>query len=216
MPNAAKPTTSDDVLRALRAFGLAFPGAHAKSPWPDHLDLAVNDKTFAYLSQEGEPLSLSCKLPQSSATALLLPFAEPTAYGLGSSGWVTAKFDEGVVPPLDVLQAWVDESYRAQAPKRLVTKLTAATKVAPPAKPEPAKKAAPAKPGLAKKPAAPAKKAAAAKPELAKKAAAPAKKAAPAKRAAPAKPELAKKAAAPAKKKAAPVKKKAGKKRAAK
>ena len=27
----------------LRDFGLAYPGAHTKSPWPGHLDLAVND-----------------------------------------------------------------------------------------------------------------------------------------------------------------------------
>lgn len=179
MPNAAKPTTSDDVLRALRAFGLAFPGAHTKSPWPDHADLAVNDKTFAYLSQEGEPLSLSCKLPQSAATALLLPFAEPTAYGLGASGWVTAKFEEGVVAPLDVLQAWVDESYRAQAPKKLLAKLEAAKKAAPAKASKPTKKAAPAKKNppaavKASKKAAPAKPKAA--PAAKKRKAKPAKK----------------------------------------
>ena len=30
-----------------------FPGAHTKSPWPGHLDLAVKGKTFAYLSIAG-------------------------------------------------------------------------------------------------------------------------------------------------------------------
>jgi len=45
-----KKLASDPVLKELRAYGLAFPGAHTKSPWPGHLDLAVNDKTFAYLS----------------------------------------------------------------------------------------------------------------------------------------------------------------------
>jgi predicted DNA-binding protein (MmcQ/YjbR family) len=117
------PLPSDAVLRALRAFGLSYPGAHAKSPWPDHFDLAVNDKTFAYLSVEGEPLSISCKLPGSNEAALLLPFTEPTAYGLGTSGWVTAKFSATETPPLDVLKAWLDESYRAQAPKKLLTNL---------------------------------------------------------------------------------------------
>ena len=51
---------SEAVLRELRAFGLGYPGAHGKAPWPGHDDLAVNDKTFAYLSAEGEPFSLSC------------------------------------------------------------------------------------------------------------------------------------------------------------
>ena len=54
-----KKTSTDDVLKELREFGLAYPGAHTKSPWPGHLDLAVKDKTFAYLSIEGEPFSIS-------------------------------------------------------------------------------------------------------------------------------------------------------------
>ncbi len=114
---------TDAGLRELRAFGLAYPKAHTKSPWPGHLDLAVNDKTFAYLSLEGEPFSISCKLPQSAGAALMLPSAEPTHYGLGKSGWVTVKFPEGKPLPLDILKAWIDESYRAQAPKRLVAQL---------------------------------------------------------------------------------------------
>lgn len=114
---------TDAVLEELREFGLRYPGAHLKSPWPGHLDLAVKDKTFAYLSIEGEPFGISCKLPQSNAVALLLPFTEPTGYGLGKSGWVSAKFPPGKKPPVDLLKAWIDESYRAQAPKKLVASL---------------------------------------------------------------------------------------------
>jgi hypothetical protein len=47
------------LLCELREFGLAYPGAHTKSPWPGHIDLAVKDKTFAYLGIEGEPVSIS-------------------------------------------------------------------------------------------------------------------------------------------------------------
>ena len=118
-----KALASDKVLQELRAFGLAYPGAHTKSPWPGHLDLAVNDKTFAYLSIEGDPFSISCKLPQSCSVALMLPFCKPTAYGLGKSGWVSAAFPEGKVPPIEMLKEWVDESYRAQAPKKFVKQL---------------------------------------------------------------------------------------------
>ena len=122
---ARRKSPSDAVLGELRKFGLAYPKAHTKSPWPGHLDLAVNDKTFAYLSIEGEPFSISCKLPQSGPAALMLPFTEPTAYGLGKSGWVTARFPAGKKPPVDLLRAWIDESYRAQAPKKLVALLPA-------------------------------------------------------------------------------------------
>src|SRR5215207_3307276 len=114
---------NDATLRKLRELGLSYPGAHTKSPWPGHLDLAVNDKTFAYLSVEGDPFSIGCKLPQSSSLALMLPFATPTAYGRGKSGWVTAKPPEDEPIPVELFKTWIDESYRAQAPKRLVASL---------------------------------------------------------------------------------------------
>jgi predicted DNA-binding protein (MmcQ/YjbR family) len=141
-----KRSPTDALLKELRDFGLGYPGAHPKSPWPGHLDLAVNDKTFAYLSVEGEPFSISCKLPHSGAMALALPNTEPTAYGLGKSGWVSARFPDGEVPPREILEAWIDESYRAQAPKKLVKELDARGAGAAPApvKPSARKKAAPA------------------------------------------------------------------------
>jgi predicted DNA-binding protein (MmcQ/YjbR family) len=111
------------VRRKLKEFGLAYPEAHSKSPWPGHDDLAVRNKTFAYLSAEGEPLSISCKLPLTGQMALTLPFAKPTGYGLGKSGWVTATFGPKEAPPIDLLKDWIDESYRVQAPKKLVATL---------------------------------------------------------------------------------------------
>jgi predicted DNA-binding protein (MmcQ/YjbR family) len=123
--STAKKKSADAMLKELRAFGLAYPGAHTKSPWPGHLDLAVKDKTFAYLSIEGEPFGISCKLPHSKDAALMLPFAEPTGYGLGKSGWVSAKFAPGEIPPIELFKEWIDESYRAQAPKKLVASLPA-------------------------------------------------------------------------------------------
>ena len=170
MPRKSAPT--DDILRELRAFGLAYPGAHTKSPWPGHLDLAVKDKTFAYLSLEGEPLGIGCKLPHSCAAALMLPNTQPTPYGLGKSGWVSAKFEAGEVPDVDMLKAWIDESYRAQAPKKLVAQLDRegprAAKPAPAAKKTPAAK----KKTAAKKTPAAKKKPVAKKPVAKKKTAA--------------------------------------------
>jgi predicted DNA-binding protein (MmcQ/YjbR family) len=118
-----KQAKVDAALLELRAFGLAYPGAHLKSPWPDHCDLAVNDKTFAYMSPVGEPFGISCKLPSSSAVALMLPNTSPTAYGLGKSGWVTAECAPGEVPEVALFKAWIDESYRAQAPKKLIAQI---------------------------------------------------------------------------------------------
>jgi hypothetical protein len=125
------PRANDRVLKELRAFGLAYPGAHTKSPWPGHMDLAVNDKTFAYLSVEGEPFAISCKLPKSSGVALMLPFVTPTQYGLGKSGWVTAKPPVNEPLPVGLFKQWIDESYRAQAPKKLLAQLATAEKPKP-------------------------------------------------------------------------------------
>jgi predicted DNA-binding protein (MmcQ/YjbR family) len=120
---AARKSSKDAALLELRAFGLKYPGAHIKSPWPGHHDLAVNDKTFAYLSLEGEPFGIGCKLPQSSEVALMLPYAKPTAYGLGKSGWVSASPPPGTPIDVEMFKEWIDESYRAQAPKKLVKQL---------------------------------------------------------------------------------------------
>lgn len=144
---ATRKLPTDAAIRELRTWGLAtFPGAHTKSPWPGHLDLAVNDKTFAYLSIEGDPFSVSCKLPRSSEKALMLPGVVPTAYGLGKSGWVSAQFAAGQIPPLGLLKDWIEESYRAQAPKKQVAALDARTGAdAPQATAAPREKAAPRK-----------------------------------------------------------------------
>ena len=121
----------DKILRELRAFGLAYPKAGTKSPWPGHLDLVIGDKTFAFLSVEGEPLSISCKLDASRKDALAAPFAEPTGYGLGKSGWVTAAFSPLEKPPLELLLRWIDESYRARATKRQLALLDGTSRPAP-------------------------------------------------------------------------------------
>ena len=118
-------TKSDSLLRELRAWGLTLPGAHSKSPWPDHDDLAVKDKTFAYLPNAGGDFTLSVKLPYTGSAVLDLPYAAPTGYGLGKSGWVSLSPSEQEIPPLDQLKEWVEESYRAQAPRKLVKELDA-------------------------------------------------------------------------------------------
>ena len=60
-----------------------------------------------------------------------------TADQMNLGGWVTAQFPEGKVPPIDVLKAWIDESYRAQAPKKLLKSIAVAS-----TGPEPAKRPA--------------------------------------------------------------------------
>src|ERR1700730_2209142 len=110
---------------ALRKVALAYPQAKEDFPW-GHRAIKVKGKIFLILSNGKNPdgsFSLSLKLPVSGKMALSLAFASPTEYGLGKSGWVTARFHAGDDVPTDMLAEWVDESYRAIAPKRLVAGL---------------------------------------------------------------------------------------------
>ena len=54
---------------------------------------------------------------------MTMPFTSPTGYGLGRGGWVTSAFEPGDDPPVDILCDWIEESYRAVAPKKLVAEL---------------------------------------------------------------------------------------------
>jgi len=102
----------------LRDYGLALPEAVEETPW-GHCALKVRKKTFVFLNIEETELSLSVKLPVSRDFALIFDFAEPTGYGLGRSGWVTARFGPEDEPDLELLQRWITESYRAVAPNKL-------------------------------------------------------------------------------------------------
>lgn len=65
-------------------------------------------------------MSLSVKLPNSSADVLHLPFTEPMGYGMGKHGWVLLLLMRDDQVPLELLEVWITESYRAVAPKRML------------------------------------------------------------------------------------------------
>ena len=107
-----------DRFAALRRHGLGLPEAVEEFPW-GHSALKVRGKTFVFLNQSEEELSLSVKLPVSRDFALIFDWAEPTGYGLGRSGWVSARFGPNDEPDMELLQRWIVESYKAVAPKKL-------------------------------------------------------------------------------------------------
>jgi predicted DNA-binding protein (MmcQ/YjbR family) len=109
----------------LRAHALTFPEATEEFPWGERA-IKVRAKAFLFLRADGAGVSFSVKLPTSAADALELPYAEPTQYGLGKHGWVTFKVDATRDAPLPAFIAWIEESYRAVAPKKLVAALDAA------------------------------------------------------------------------------------------
>ena len=66
-----------DVIARLRAFGMTYPGAHPKSPWEGHDDLAVNDKTFAYLGVGEHAATCGFKLPFTAPKCWRRPTPSP-------------------------------------------------------------------------------------------------------------------------------------------
>jgi len=109
----------------IRSFALGLPGAWEDHPWGESV-AKVGKKVFAFLGHPESDFGFSVKLPDSADAVLALPFATPTGYGLGKSGWVSFAFPPGTeIPPVGVLTGWIEESYRAIAGKRLVQQLDA-------------------------------------------------------------------------------------------
>lgn len=129
----------------VRAYALSLPGAHEDFPWGERV-AKVAKKVFVFLGHDDAAkaaaslaktkhigdvggISISVKLPLSGAKVLRRKFASPTAYGLGAKGWVSLTFPAGEDLPLDELKAWIEESYRAVAPKKLISELDASRAV---------------------------------------------------------------------------------------
>src|SRR5262245_12318442 len=113
-----RPKSLVEPEEVLRQFALKFPEATEDHPW-DHIAIKVKGKVFVFLSGPDDTLNVTCKLPSSGRMALALPFASPTGYGLGKSGWVTASFMDGDAVPLDRMAEGIEESYRRGAPKKV-------------------------------------------------------------------------------------------------
>jgi predicted DNA-binding protein (MmcQ/YjbR family) len=116
--------TIKSIDAALRKHALSYPETYEEFPWGERA-VKVNGKAFVFMRADKDEVSLSVKLPQSRDMAVDLPFSEPTHYGLGKHGWVTAHLKPKEKPPIDLIKAWIDESYRAVAPKKLVKQLDA-------------------------------------------------------------------------------------------
>lgn len=100
----------------LRRQALSYPEAKEDFPWGEPV-FKVRGRVFLFLSLDDDGLSFTVKLGDSSLQALVFPFASPTGYNLGQHGWVTASFGVDEEAPLELLQLWLDDSYRAVAPR---------------------------------------------------------------------------------------------------
>jgi predicted DNA-binding protein (MmcQ/YjbR family) len=142
-------TALKKAFEHVRQFALSYPETREDHPWGESA-IKVKGKTFVFMGLGEGKFGLSVKLPRSREFALDYPFTRSTGYGLGNSGWVSASFAGKDSPPLDVLRAWVDESFRAIAPRKLVATLPDVTARSSGAS-QPAKKKRSVKKSAAKK-----------------------------------------------------------------
>jgi predicted DNA-binding protein (MmcQ/YjbR family) len=128
---SASPPLRHPDAKALRKAALVYPDTVEDFPWGHAAFKVAGKKAFMFMGgDEDGGFSCSLKLPFRNEEALQLKGAEPTGYGLSKSGWVTFSFGAKAKPPLAKLVDYLDESWRAVAPK----KLSAA--FAPPAAPK--------------------------------------------------------------------------------
>ena len=117
--SASPPITHADA-KALRDAALRYPETVEDFPWGHAAFKVAGKKTFIFLAgDEKGGFSCSLKLPFRNAEALQLKDAEPTGYGMAKSGWVTFRFSAKAKPPIATLVDYLDESWRAAAPKKL-------------------------------------------------------------------------------------------------
>jgi predicted DNA-binding protein (MmcQ/YjbR family) len=89
----------------------------------------VGQKIFVFFGGAAMPddvLTVTVKLPISYEMALTLPYMKPSGHGLWKAGWAQLTQASGDDFDLATIRGWIDQSYRAVAPKKLVKQLDAA------------------------------------------------------------------------------------------
>lgn len=116
---ASAPLKHADA-KALRKAALGYPQTVEDFPWGHSAFKVAGKKAFLFMgATEDGGFSCSVKLPFRNEEALKLKGAEPTGYGMAKSGWVTFSFGPKAKPPMAKLTDYLDESWRAIAPKKL-------------------------------------------------------------------------------------------------
>jgi predicted DNA-binding protein (MmcQ/YjbR family) len=113
-----------ELRRRLLAYALTLPEAYLDHPWGEDV-VKVRKKVFVFFGMPEAtvqyPPGMTVKLPDSMSLALAQPGISLSGYNLGKSGWVSVRFGDEL--PFEMLRDWIDESYRAVAPKALAARI---------------------------------------------------------------------------------------------
>ncbi len=114
-----------ELLRALRRSALGYPeareGIACEGTPIEKRTFKARDKAFLFLGATDAMVKLGASLAEATGLAA----KEPGRYRAGAGGWVKVTFTDDDGPPLDLLERWIDESYRLLAPRSLAASIPA-------------------------------------------------------------------------------------------
>jgi predicted DNA-binding protein (MmcQ/YjbR family) len=101
----------------IRALALSFPETYEDSPWGHPVFKVGDNKMFAAMSNEDDPVTLTVKLTaEEREIALHFAYVSVARY-VGRYGWVSAHVTDE--ESLENALEWLRESYWLKAPTRL-------------------------------------------------------------------------------------------------
>lgn len=117
-------TPHEKAEAALTRYGLTLPETKATLWIAPARQLVVRRKTFAIFGARAEPLdalTMVVKLPVSAGMVQDLPYVRESKGWYKQHNWVIAHFgpSDDILAEIDTLKAWLIQSYRAIAPKKL-------------------------------------------------------------------------------------------------
>lgn len=117
-------TLQERAEAELTAYGLSLPETTLAHGWAMTRNLRVRDRMFAIFGDKAQPLdqlTFIVKLPISFEMVQDLHFVRESRGWFRQHDWVICHFgpDDDPLAEFDTLKAWLRQSYRAVAPKRL-------------------------------------------------------------------------------------------------
>ena len=114
---------SHPLADSVRQFAAGLPESWEDHPWGESV-YKVGKKVFVFFGMPDTDagLGFTVKLRESHEEAMSMPWVVPAGYGLDRGGWVTARVPDDA--PFEMITAWIEESYRIVAPKKLAARLT--------------------------------------------------------------------------------------------
>jgi predicted DNA-binding protein (MmcQ/YjbR family) len=106
----------------LESFALSLPEAWFDTPWDEDRVTKVRKQIFAFYGNQDAP-SIGVKLVDSLDEAMSLPGAAAMSYDMGDDGWTSIPIPGLDDSTVDTLHGYIEESFRAIAPKALIEQL---------------------------------------------------------------------------------------------